>query len=227
MFTPAEKQKMIDSVPHWWHSIEFGDGVFSEGREPRGTMLWDQFDIPIANIKNKRVLDIGAWDGKFSFLCEQAGAKTVLAVDVSQGFSNSNGFHVAKKILNSKVVHMDEDFLNLKPAEVGKFDLIIFAGVLYHLENPLGGFRALKELLSNTGLIVIETTTLPDEIEEPYMKFHLKKDLGNDPTNFWTPSPSCVEQMLLEVGLVSTLYKRRTRHKSRSIFHAEHDDKAG
>ena len=222
MLTPAEKQKMIDSVPEWFHSIDFGDGVFSEGRQPRGTMLWDQFDIPIRNIKNKRVLDIGAWDGKFSFLCEQAGAETVLAVDVSQGRSNSNGFHVAKKTLNSKVVHVDEDFLNLEPTDVGKFDLIIFAGVLYHLENPLGGFRALKELLSNTGLIVIETTTLPDEIEEPYIKFHLKRDLNNDPTNFWTPSPSCVEQMLIEAGLVSTLHRRRTHYKRRSIFHAVH-----
>ena len=223
VLTREIKQKMIDSVS-WWHSIDFGDGVFSEGHEPRGTMLWDQFDIPIRNIKNKRVLDIGAWDGKFSFLCEKAGAETVLAVDVSQGVSSSNGFHVAKKILNSKVVHMDEDFFNLKPAEVGKFDLIIFAGVLYHLENPLGAFRALKKLLSNTGLVVMETTTLPDEIKEPYMKFHLKNTLNGDHTNFWTPSRSCVEQMLIEAGLVSTLHKRRIHHPRRSIFHAVHGE---
>ena len=224
MLTPAEKQKMIDSVPCWWHSIDFGDGVFSQGLQPRGTMLWDQFDIPTSSIKNKTVLDIGAWDGKYSFLCEQAGAKTVLAVDVSQGGSNSNGFHVAKKILNSKVSHMDEDFLNLKPSDVGKFDLIIFAGVLYHLENPLGGFRALKKLLSNTGLIVIETTTLPDEIEEPYIKFHLRRELNNDPTNFWTPSSKCVEQMLMETNLVATARKRRVDDESRSIFHAVHGE---
>ena len=42
-------------------------------RRPWATILPD--------VSGRSVLDIGAWDGKFSFLCEQSGASRVVALD--------------------------------------------------------------------------------------------------------------------------------------------------
>ena len=40
---------------------------------------WDQLDLP--DLRDKTVLDIGAWDGWFSFQAERCGAKRVVALE--------------------------------------------------------------------------------------------------------------------------------------------------
>ena len=52
----------------WWHSFELPDGSLIEGvcNLPGLKNRLAQFPIP-ADLKGKRVLDIGCWDGWFSF----------------------------------------------------------------------------------------------------------------------------------------------------------------
>jgi tRNA (mo5U34)-methyltransferase len=77
----AQKQELVSKVPFWWHSIDLGDGVVSPGRSdlPRMLSMWKAMDVP--NLKGKSVLDIGAWDGYFSFEAERRGADRVVALD--------------------------------------------------------------------------------------------------------------------------------------------------
>jgi tRNA (mo5U34)-methyltransferase len=65
---------------YWFHSIDLGDRV-TPGQKPQELLAneWDQMRLP--SLAGKSVLDIGAWDGYFSFRAEDAGAARVVALD--------------------------------------------------------------------------------------------------------------------------------------------------
>jgi len=75
MTSPAELQAQADALA-WYHTIDLGHGVVTKGigvQETGSEILPD--------VSGRSVLDIGAWDGKFSFLAEQGGATRVVALD--------------------------------------------------------------------------------------------------------------------------------------------------
>src|SRR5579862_9729421 len=65
----------------WWHSFELPDGTRIHGVSELAAqkMRIAQFPIP-QDLSGKRVLDVGAWDGWFSFEMERRGA-AVVAID--------------------------------------------------------------------------------------------------------------------------------------------------
>jgi tRNA (mo5U34)-methyltransferase len=64
-----------DSVV-WYHTLDLGGGVITDGfcKSYLSEDLLPDFD-------GKTVLDIGAWDGYYSFLAERLGASRVVALD--------------------------------------------------------------------------------------------------------------------------------------------------
>jgi tRNA (mo5U34)-methyltransferase len=73
--TPEELQAQADAMG-WYHTIDLGHGVVTKGISVQETAA----DV-IPEVTGRSVLDIGAWDGKFSFLAEQRGASRVVALD--------------------------------------------------------------------------------------------------------------------------------------------------
>ena len=69
----AGKLADIGRVPFWWHTIDLGDGVVTPGHSSLAEQEFRPAGIPHA-LNGKTVLDIGCWDGVFSFLCEGRGA---------------------------------------------------------------------------------------------------------------------------------------------------------
>ncbi len=65
----------------WWHSIELPDGTVTPGDKTPEILAaeWQTLDLP--ELATRSVLDIGAWDGWFSFRTEAAGAARVVALD--------------------------------------------------------------------------------------------------------------------------------------------------
>lgn len=82
-WTSTELQEMADSLgPHWWHSIDLGEGVTTAGTKPPDLMAREIEALRLpADLSGKTVLDIGAWDGGFSFAAERRGADRVVALD--------------------------------------------------------------------------------------------------------------------------------------------------
>ena len=74
----AENRRQMERLSRlgWYHSIELPDGGLIEGHQTIAQLRrrLDQFHIP-ADLTGKRVLDIGAWDGWFSFEMERRGAR--------------------------------------------------------------------------------------------------------------------------------------------------------
>ena len=101
-------QRRIDRI-HWYHEFDFGDGFRAEVKTPDAQShraLWQFMEVELNKIDfaNKTVLDIGCWDGYWSFYAERRGAARVLATDDrSQNWTGSAGFHVAKELLKSSV----------------------------------------------------------------------------------------------------------------------------
>ena len=66
--TPDELQAQADAFG-WYHTIDLGNGVVTKGISVQETSTG-----VIPDVAGRSVLDIGAWDGKFSFAAEKAGA---------------------------------------------------------------------------------------------------------------------------------------------------------
>ena len=125
-----------------YHSIELPDGSVLPGLQPIEHLRWrlDLFGLP-EDLRGKRVLDVGAWDGWFSFECERRGAE-VVAVDCIA----LDTFHEAKELIGSKVEYLTLDVNELSASKLGTFDIVLFFGVLYHLRHPLLGLEKAVEL---------------------------------------------------------------------------------
>src|SRR5215831_10985883 len=68
------------SALHWFHRIDLGNGIITPGQDIDGETKIEFNKIP-TDLRGKTVLDIGAWDGLFSFEAERRGAARVLATD--------------------------------------------------------------------------------------------------------------------------------------------------
>lgn len=61
----------------WYHSIDLGDGIVTPGRSENTVLTAEQLPA----LRGRSVLDIGAWDGYYSFLAERLGASRVVSLD--------------------------------------------------------------------------------------------------------------------------------------------------
>ena len=86
MFVPGGRRrrkliKSADTVGYWWHSIELGEDIVTPGHRTQEELdrLWAS--LGLQDLSGRTVLDVGAWDGYFSFRAEEAGATRVVALD--------------------------------------------------------------------------------------------------------------------------------------------------
>ena len=184
---------------NWWHRIDLGNGITTPGRDDSPTKL-DQIKLP-KRLHGLSVLDIGAWDGFFSYECERRGAKRVVALDKPvwdcPGLGKK-GFQFAHRMLGSKVEDVELEVLDISPERVGVFDLVLFLGVLYHMRHPL---LALEKVASVTGKqVILETHVDMNEVSRPVLAFYPGDELAGDDSNWFGPNRAAVEAMLRVVG---------------------------
>jgi tRNA (mo5U34)-methyltransferase len=205
----------------WFHRIDLGHGVITPGLDDSPSKL-KGLHLP-ADLNGISVLDVGAWDGFFSFEAEHRGASRVLATDSycwdPHGPFTKRGFQLAHRTLRSHVEDLDCEVLDLSPARVGKFDLVLFLGVLYHMRHPL---LALERVCGVTDkLLILETHIDMTSCRRPAMVFYPGGELNNDPTNWWGPNPAAVECMLKDVGFRRVeQFVPEYGSKVRRVFHA-------
>ena len=155
------KQEIQDKVKQyrWYHSIEVAEGVFTESHVPHFQEMWD-FNLRCLesfDFRGKRVLDIGCRDGLFSFLAEKRGAREVVGIDndLSKGAVEFLIPH-----FGSKVSMREMNLYDLDPEVVGKFDVVLFFGVLYHLRYPFWGLKRVIDCVVDQGCVLIESGVL-------------------------------------------------------------------
>jgi tRNA (mo5U34)-methyltransferase len=159
--TKDELQGRINSI-QWYHEFDFGDGLHARVNTPDAAShraLWRfiQSKLDEINFTDKTVLDIGCWDGYWSFYAERRGAKRVLATDDSgQNWAGEAGFMLAGELLKSGV----ESDLQLSVYDLGRlgstYDIILCLGVYYHLFDPFYAFAQIRHRCHDNSIVIFE-----------------------------------------------------------------------
>jgi tRNA (mo5U34)-methyltransferase len=210
----------------WFHRIELSDGIVTPGVDNSQRRL-ETFHWP--DLSGKTVLDIGAWDGFFSFEAERRGASRVLATDAyiweGKGWASKRGFDLAKRTLNSRVEEMVIDPMELCPERVGTWDVVFYYGILYHMRHPL---LALEHIASVTkDLLIMDTHLDLMFARRPAAAFYEGTEAADDPTNWWGPNDAAVHSMLRTVGFnnIRRVYNRnfllRAARSAKWVFHGQ------
>jgi len=221
-------------APKWLHCVHLPYSIITPGfREPNA---WSLYHLP-ERLDGQRVLDIGAWEGQFSFEAERRGAAHVTAMDLwgndpskpdaepgsmGAGWANFQFCHAA---LHSRVVSLNRNVYDLTPTQ-GPYDLVLFLEVLYHLQDPMRGLRNIASVLAPNGLLCLETWIDAEWIDAPAAIFYPGAELNGDPTNWWGPNIACVQSMAVAAGFKTCdiVYSRNDVHfggrGKRVCFHA-------
>jgi tRNA (mo5U34)-methyltransferase len=216
----------MDAHPFWYHTIDVAPGVVTPG--------W--FDLrpvthlmPWPDVRGKRCLDVGTYDGFLAFELERRGAAEVVATDIEDdtlwdwpadnpplppnrqigmaGAPKGDGFRLVADAIGSKVEWRALSIYDLDPAEIGTFDLVTIGTLLLHLREPIRALEAVRRVCRGSVLsseqIDLWTTLLG--AHRPLARLS-----GSGPfCQWWLPSAAAHAQMFWSAGFETT---RLSRH---------------
>ena len=193
-----DEQREAFYTSGWWHSIDLGGGRITPGVHQLAELQnnYAQFELP-ADLSGQRLLDLGCWDGFYTFEAERHGAQ-VTAVDVWR----PPKFFLARTALQSKAVFHEHSVYELRRDELGGFDIVLFLGVLYHLKHPLLALERVCELTNDYAVIETHAVDNIFDTQRPVMEFYEVDQLGGQYDNWWGPNSECVVQMARAAGFV-------------------------
>jgi tRNA (mo5U34)-methyltransferase len=186
--TPSAEEARIDrvrakiaSVPKWHHAMTLAPGVKTPGvYEPAGILK--RMNLP-EDLDGLRVLDIGARDG-FS---------EVIAVDYCP--SDKMGFDVAREILGAKTRFIHQNIYNLPDLSLGRFDIVFFMGLIYHLPDPYLALEIVRSLAKTGGTVFLESAIIDNgfrtvtgeehEVPDNFKDFPIALFTRLNPTQHW------------------------------------------
>jgi len=179
----------VSRLKGWYHSFEGVEGVIPLNwlRE-----RWRRFRLP-EDLSGKRALDIGAWDGWFSFEAERRGA-SVVSVDREE-IAN---YLTMYRRLGSRAEYRNLEYYEIPTAGLGQFDIVFCLCVLYHVRHPLLALEILCGLTRDVALV--ETFIVPGEPEIPVAEFYELDQLNGNQDNWWGPTANCVLAMCRAAG---------------------------
>ncbi len=199
-FGHVSKLRSLLEEGGWWHSFELPDGTVIRGANSLEGLRERIAHFPIPeDLRGKRVLDIGSWDGWFAFEMERRGAD-VMAVDII----DSPRFREIHRVLQSRIDYRQMDVYDLTPAKVGQFDIVLFMGVLYHLKHPLLGLERLcaltKDLAAVDSFVLQAANADGVTLERPLMEFFETDEFGGQVDNWVAPNVPCLLAMCRTAG---------------------------
>ncbi|MEO7060381.1 MAG: class I SAM-dependent methyltransferase [Lapillicoccus sp.] len=169
-----------DSVPLWFHTFALAPGVYTPGvaRE-------HGYRLPVIGedrFAGQSVLDIGTFDGFYSFVAEARGARRVVAVDNEQyvdwvrarfgvELPGGAGFRAVHELLDSQVEYRRMDALDVR--DLGeRFDVVLCFGILHRVTDPIALLQTLADVLTPTGQVVLETYGSHLPSSSPVLEVH-------------------------------------------------------
>lgn len=225
----------VKGVPFWWHSIDLGLGIVTPGHKTPEILRQELDLLRLPMMSGKTVLDIGAWDGFYSFEAEKRGAARVVALDhyvwsmdipamtsywkdckekgiVPQQYDavpglwqpdvlpGKRGFDLARDVLHSKVSPVVADFTTVDLDTLGTFDITLYLGVLYHMQDPLGCLKRLARVTRELAVIETAAVCVPGFEDRALCEFYESNELNADVSNWWAPSLTALLAMCRAAG---------------------------
>ncbi|KAB1154186.1 methyltransferase domain-containing protein [Tenacibaculum aiptasiae] len=108
----------------------------------------------IGDLKNKKVLDIGAGTGYFSFKMVDAEAN-VIAADVDNDFIEILNHKRKEKKVSSKAMQIRKIPFNTPDLKKEEVDIVLIVDTYHHIENRVNYFKKVKFGMQSNGKLVI------------------------------------------------------------------------
>jgi SAM-dependent methyltransferase len=194
---------------HWGHHHDFGDGFRLAGR--MGTRhidllaaYIDEYGLP-RDLTGRRVLDIGAWTGGVSLLLAAMGAEVVACEEVAKYAEMVNyladAFGTADRLRC-----LPRSLFDALPQFADAFDHVIYAGVIYHVTDPVLSLRLVFSALKDGGTAYLETYGSPAagvacEYEGPTVVHNgTRAEQNRGGWNYFVPTAACLEMWCRDAG---------------------------
>jgi 2-polyprenyl-3-methyl-5-hydroxy-6-metoxy-1,4-benzoquinol methylase len=208
-YVDLSKQRDLSIKFHWGHNHDFGEGFSIEGRMRNRhleivSQFIDDFELPL-NLSGKKILDVGVWTGGTSLLLAAMGA-SVSAVEEVRKYSDTVNYLAESFGIQDKLKCYSANLYDFIPMYADEFDYIIYAGVIYHVTDPILSLRQMFSALRNKGSLFVETYGLAAEGSvckyEGTNIFSTGTISSLDRTgwNYFIPSQDCLFRWLQDVG---------------------------
>ena len=223
----AKLQQKLDELAPFHHRVDLPHGLTTcldlHVRHDRERTrldsllahLWPRLlELYGGSLNGKRVLDVACNCGGFSVRAAESGAKEVLGVDSEAHYIDQANF--IRDALQLPNVRFEVAKLqDITAKRHGKFDIIFFFGILYHLEDPIGALRRMSAVAND--VMIVDTTLLRLPyinrfVRLPLWRMRLVEPIEEDSCDFTTglwrkrrscqfyPNRTAVEEALKFVG---------------------------
>ena len=216
--TRDEILNALQRLGPWFHRIDLGGGIFTKSASMAGEPLdhpretWEVIGrcLP-TDLSNKTVLDVGCNGGFYCVEAKHRGARRVLGVDGQR-------HHIRQALFVRKALGLDLEFrrfsvYDLTPETVGRFDITLALGLVYHLKHLV---LALERLFDVTNeLLIVESAVIPPEhapasftqalgpaqqLLHPMCYADNSPDAKEQVFNWFLPSSEALDALLRNVG---------------------------
>lgn len=220
--TLRDRAGELKAIP-WMHSIQLFPDLTIKGAKAPQTLARERSAIlDLIDLNGKCVIDIGAWNGFFSFEAKRAGAARVIATDSfvwkHPVFRGRETFELARECVGLDIEALEIDPTEM-PGDLSPADVVLFLGVFYHLFDPIMVLQKITSLARD--VLIVETMQDLLDRKEPGMVFYPEADRPKGTTRWWGPNPACVHELLSAMGFPRILYQDYpTGTRARGIYHA-------
>jgi ubiquinone/menaquinone biosynthesis C-methylase UbiE len=169
--TTAEIRQGIAELGPWFYRFEFGDGIETTPAIPASVV--DIFDTRLrmlstavdahfgSRLRDIECLDIGCHEGFYSLAMARRGVRSVVAVDARpENLTRARFVSQAMGVAN--IVYRQGRVETLASDQARTFELTLFLGLLYHVEDPM---RCLRQVAAVTGELCVIETQVVNEVE--------------------------------------------------------------
>lgn len=210
----ADVQARLDELS-WYHTIDVLGATTKGWFDLRHALEL----MPFPDVRGKRCLDVGTWDGFYAYEMERRGAEEVVALDIedladidyppeirassdhdlSQTSSQrrSAGFDLIHELTGSKVRWQAGNIYDLDPEVHGRFDVVIVGSLLVHLRDPVRALDAVRSVTSGEMLAADYLHPPVDLLSRRRPLFELRGETAD--FQWWLASDAGLRQ-LLRVG---------------------------
>jgi tRNA (mo5U34)-methyltransferase len=150
------------------------------------------------------IADIGAADGDLAFFLESLGCQVDIIDNGPTNFNGLLGARLVKRALGSHVgIHeIDLDSQFRLPRE--RYGLVVFLGILYHLQNPYYVLQELarraRHLVLSTRIAQVTTDHAVRFADVPVAYLVAPTETNDDPTNYWIFSDAGLRRIADRTG---------------------------